>query len=847
MMKFLLSLATVLFASIGFAAPHPAAVLTLEVEGNNRLFFIKEARLDRDKHRMVMSLTEDQSLEKDGNRIAIVDISNPLLPQQQAVLALDKPIGQFALSPDGLHATLVTVPTEWSMERNFELIRLDLSVPASPEIIFTETITASEIWLSPNNTFYAAIQPSHSNRYEWSWILTWLDGSRTETLQDTGLGAQTLSSPNSRYLAINDFNRLIVWDLSQSPPSRFTRQIGTYGLTLGASNENCVYAISDEGYVLGQDTLTQRNFSYRIEEKWPREPVLPQQTFYCTNDYESRPSQQPAPGRYVAGAPDELYVFLPPFGQFNIIDLSNPVQPVVRKSGWMPDANSRWLAQIDDYMVTANNQTLRIYAVDALATPEIDWEALESAHQQHYVEPVAAQSLQKATSSEEYWSYMRSSEEYRIAMIPIRKDARQRLEEHKIIQAIAAPLNGFPAAKAAEILGDYESLRGPWFSSDREDYLLAVRLLERIIELAPERSSVYLNLANLLRRGSRIRSNWQAVLSQRQIIAGYYRQYLALGGESTPEIERNLHYYSAQENTMDICEAIAYESNEHFTAFTNRENILFDVDINGKLFHIQIEVGGSAKIPGAEFTDVLTGLVVEEYSIKGYKSPFDEHEIGGLEGLSFVMYGDDIHFLQSSTLGHSVKSGSLFSDKRCLFTTETLETIGQNAADPQVCRELQQGAEVSLYQFDQPVSQALNEQIHNEVRGSAFEDKNYFYAQIDVANNGQPLNIVEIPIDSSAGSGCHGTYYMTLNGSSLNSESKSSLLNKIQDSSGIEEIGYPINCGNSARFFSYKGRVYFEDKNDFLNQYHKLKRVDKDRVVDICDYQLSHKTRVEKK
>ena len=116
---------------------------------------------------------------------------------------------------------------------------------------------------------------------------------------------------------------------------------------------------------------------------------------------------------------------------------------------------------------------------------------------------------------------------------------------------------------------------------------------------------------------------------------------------------------------------------------------------------------------------------------------------------------------------------------------------------------------------------------------------------LDFANSGNPENILELALNSSAGAGCDEIFYDVVDkaGQRFASSSKRDLLMKLQNADPSNR--YPmLPCGNKARFFLYHGKVYFENKPaasppaDNWNQYHRVARVDRGRVVDVCDFRF---------
>jgi hypothetical protein len=139
----------------------------------------------------------------------------------------------------------------------------------------------------------------------------------------------------------------------------------------------------------------------------------------------------------------------------------------------------------------------------------------------------------------------------------------------------------------------------------------------------------------------------------------------------------------------------------------------------------------------------------------------------------------------------------------------------------------------------------------------AYEDVSKRYSEteitntrmLDFANDGKPLRVAQLQLDSGAGAGCGESFFDLLdkNGTRFEVGDKRDLLMKLQNADLVNSR-YPVSCGNQPNFFEYKNNVYFEDKpsvwppENSWNEYHRVATVDKNEVVDVCDFQF--KTRV---
>ena len=101
---------------------------------------------------------------------------------------------------------------------------------------------------------------------------------------------------------------------------------------------------------------------------------------------------------------------------------------------------------------------------------------------------------------------------------------------------------------------------------------------------------------------------------------------------------------------------------------------------------------------------------------------------------------------------------------------------------------------------------------------------------------------------SGAGAGCDATFYDLLDatGTSFDDGPKRDMLLKLQNITPGNR--YPVRCENKPRFFTHRGKTYFETRPatwppiDDWNQYHDVRMIDAGQVREICDFRF--KTRV---
>ena len=250
---------------------------------------------------------------------------------------------------------------------------------------------------------------------------------------------------------------------------------------------------------------------------------------------------------------------------------------------------------------------------------------------------------------------------------------------------------------------------------------------------------------------------------------------------------------------------------------------------------IAFAIEGTAHVPVTYAFDADTDFPLDEDTVS-----VPEDDLWGGDRLGLIDYGDAAHILHYRDFRHPVAAWPLSGGPACRFKTHTVERVGPGAVEPELCRSLSQSRGPAAIEFKAPAPierDTVSERYSETSAGSM--------RALDFANSGNPENILELALNSSAGAGCDEIFYDVVDkaGQRFASSSKRDLLMKLQNADPSNR--YPmLPCGNKARFFLYHGKVYFENKPaasppaDNWNQYHRVARVDRGRVVDVCDFRF---------
>jgi hypothetical protein len=113
-------------------------------------------------------------------------------------------------------------------------------------------------------------------------------------------------------------------------------------------------------------------------------------------------------------------------------------------------------------------------------------------------------------------------------------------------------------------------------------------------------------------------------------------------------------------------------------------------------------------------------------------------------------------------------------------------------------------------------------------------------AQLDFANDGKAAPVALLSLSSGAGAGCDETFFDVLSdsGKSLDDGPSHQLIAALQNLDDSPYTRYPVlPCGNSPRFFRYRGQIFFENTwppLDTWHERHDVRRVVNGHAEDVC-------------
>ena len=236
----------------------------------------------------------------------------------------------------------------------------------------------------------------------------------------------------------------------------------------------------------------------------------------------------------------------------------------------------------------------------------------------------------------------------------------------------------------------------------------------------------------------------------------------------------------------------------------------------------------------------------DDSSVEDFPAP-DSQQLWGGDALGLVVYAGRSHILHYRDDAHPVASIALDGGPNCDFDTSTLEQASSDALEPELCARLDRDSAPTSLAFDGPARMTREDVSHvygeTGLNGSR---------KIDIANDGHPINVGELALDSGAGAGCDEIFFDQLdeNAAHFQSGPRRDQLMALQEADPSGR--YPVHCGNQARFFVYKGAVYFENKPekwppiDQWNSYHRVARIRNGQVEDVCRFTFQSSVRLGK-
>jgi len=729
--------------------------------------------------------------------IRVIDTSVPEKPVLRGFIGAASP-GRLVLAPDGRQALLLTELEKeaFDTETRHEIVAIDLSNPDAPKPSWRREILARRVVLADDASAYAASQRSKTEEGHWQTVITWANGGRPDAVMEEAgwLQPDMKFSEGARFLVSMQFNnQLRILDLRETPSALYEQ-----GYT-GYSRYDCIAAILESGHVVVEDTRVPRLGVYAPKADIPRIATLT----HDGSKHCERLGIGPGGSLILAGEIGS--------GRVYRLDLRDPGNLAFGGS-WQFPVKTYPLAVAGALAYAAageHGRQVQIFRLDVAGPAAVDWAALEAAHR-------AAMD--------------RYTQELQAGKPAPHLFALGHLEQAGVRQALQAPVQEISAQRAAVIFNDYGFLA----SKSGTESPSAEPALRRALELDPNRALAALNLAEVLR--GRLSAMTDTSAKQRQVseIQALYSKYLDLGGKSNARIESFMKGGAARSADGDICSAIARYADTGLLQEWVAASAT-NIKAGNRRIDIAFATEGTAHVPVIYAFDADTDFPLDEHAIS-----VPEDDLWGGDRLGLIDYGDTAHILHYRDFHHPVAAWPLSGGPACRFKTHTVERIGPGAVEPELCRSLSQSRGPAAIEFKAPAPierETVSERYSETSAGSM--------RALDFANSGNPENILELALNSSAGAGCDEIFYDVVDkaGQRFASSSKRDLLMKLQNADPSNR--YPmLPCGNRARFFMYHGKVYFENKPaawppaDNWNQYHRVARVDRGRVVDVCDFRF---------
>lgn len=742
------------------------------------------------------------------SRLQVIDTSDPQHPK--ALGSLPVAAGTWALSDDGALAVFIvaTARPQYGKDIAHDVIAIDLKDPNQPRELWRKKIEARAVAVSSSANAYAyssSIPGNPGQAVKWRTTVEYVNGQHPViAIDDPQYSRGALYfSPHADFLVSPELSfDLYEWDLRGKEP-RLIKQDGG-----GYQRYACISTVLDSGHVMVKDRRAPRFGIYRPTERLPRLSTL-------TYDVAGGDTEEYCKALN-PGSTDGTYLYLDNSKRIRELNLKKLAAPSLGSSWQLPpDTYAQAVAKNLLFAVAGNEHPeLRIYRLDGAHSAVVNWPALSQQH---------AEIMRKYTADVK-------------AQRPLPYfDALGNLERAGVLLAIDAQVDGISAQNAAVILNDYGFLAAKRGISAE----LVEHVLQRSIELDPQRALAHLNLADFLRAhiSDYAVAGRETGALHHQIVE-HYRAYLALGGKSNKRISEYLQEGSVlTANGGDVCKAIAASANAGRLDELVAEHGV-DVPYKGKKIDLIFTTEGTAHVPAYYAYDSATDFPLADDDMPA--PPPGAEEAWGGDSLGLLSYNKQAYLLFYRDMQHPTSSVSLADGSQCRFSTTTVEKIGGKAAEPALCTLLQQGKGPKIYEFvdESPMDQ---EAISHQWGESSINGTHV----LDISNSGQPVNVAELGMSSGAGAGCEETFYevVNANATAFVGGVQRDLLMQLQNA--MPDNRYPIlPCGNQPSFFTYKNRIYFETKPavwppvDKWNQYHRVTTIDGGKVREVCDFQF---------
>lgn len=734
--------------------------------------------------------------------LRVFDISKPehLLPR--GVMALPKTMmDQIGVSPDGRWALLVSQerPPKFEEEVKYTLMLIDLANPAQPKSKWSKEVVAARVALAPDTSAYVFMKlPDRNKRGGDTTKINVVRINNAiehsiETIQERSYYFPTdpRFSSNAQYLYWDAFgSRLEMYDLKVQPLRKTEQR--SYG---GTRFEHIVAAM-DKHVVTISDRFSQLDI-------YAPKSSLPRVAAYPLDDFEDAEA--------IRGSSEQNLFLASNYGrELRRFDFSQSSSALKKNGFWLlPVKTHALLTTPNGHVYATDPQGLVIFHPAQTQPFKADWKAFETAH---------------AKAMKLYHDKSKVLPEF---------DAIRVMQEADIQYASNAPLNNYPARKAASILNDFGFLLAK--KTSLKDRRLGEAVLRRAMALDPDRALAPLNLADLLRIRLGTLDNFKEKQKVSAEIEKLYRKYLNLGGKMSPEIETFLNFNLGKKPLQETCQAIADYTN------AGRLGELFGtgkrISVNGNELDLVFTTEGSAHVPAVYAYDAVTGSSLDN------AVPLPGQDFWGDDELGLIIYRDGGHILHFKDMRHPVATAPLSGGPTCGFRIETTETLGPDTKDVVLCSKLVSGERLPTVQLKEgaDMDYATASEEYSETAAIKM-------GKVDFTNSGKLWKVVELEVASGAGPGCGANFYDVVDksGTGFLKGPQRELLLKMQDVS--KENRHSVSrCSNNPRFFVYEGITYFEDKphawppeNDW-EQYHKVRRIVGGKVENICDFHFLSK------
>ncbi len=769
-----------------------APLTTAELELATR---VHTARISQDGRRLFL-LSQPEKSSPGG--VQILEITESWRPITRAVLPLNKKVISMEISADGKRILLISPMDQANHDKAtiHEVSEFDVSVMEAPNLISRREVMGKDFVSAEDASSYAFSYPedvAEKNRSrQWVTIVRWVSGNKRDVriVERDSIPTNRVLASNGRYLVGGPAYMLAAHKMTASASVSFEQDYSSIG------RYTCPPKMTPTGFLLAVNQIHRSIDTLAMEKGLPR---------------ISRQFVGDESACFVTSGDKNGYYLSTNEGKLLRIKADLNGKTSVDGEWWFPLRMSI-VAATENLAIglKTSGKTLRVFRLDK-ATKSPDWGVLDRAHQEILA---AYQKAQGANNPSADW------------------DAYDRFIDAEILAALEHEAPTIANKRAAQIMNDFG-----FIASRTPSVTLAERAYRQTLKFDPNRSVAHLNLAELLRKNIPSYSSYaerERVTAEAQ---GHYRRYLTLSGKSSEKFDSFLRT-DLQSPDGNHCKTIA-----NYTNAARLEELLWPSGINiplnnGRKVDVAFEEQGTAHAPVMDIYDALTGRP-EKGALPGGSSVMSD-ELWGGDHLGLILYKDEAFVLHYRDKAHPVAADSLTGGKSCRFSVETKEYIGPNATEHDLCVEVQQSRKFSQISFSgyAPMSTETVQERYGETIQTGTK-------WIDLGNDGAPIHIGIFNMTSGAGAGCDVTFFDEINrrGTGFNNGLKRELLMAMQRADS--KARYPVlPCKNNPQWFRYKNRVYFETQpdvwppSDSWNAYHRVTRVNRGRVIEVCDFRF---------